>query len=131
MLNNLREIADHYHVSLSDYELARGIIGSAYRQCDFLIMPDGKPYLFRWFVVPPSKQGNVYFHIQVADDPERPLHDHPWDNFSVILSGGYVELLSRDGGEPEVYPRCKGDVVARAAEWGHRLLMPEGIRNGS
>jgi hypothetical protein len=123
MLNNLREIADHYQITKGDYELACDIVGSGYRTADLVIAPDGKPYLYRWHVIPQSDWGNVYFHIQVADDPERPLHDHPWDNTSVILSGGYFELLSRDGGEPQPYYRYVGDKIDRKADWGHQLLM--------
>lgn len=131
MLNNLREIANHYHITGADYELAGGIIGSRYRMADLVIAPDGSPYLYRWHIVPPSMAASVYFHIQVADDPERPLHDHPWDNMSVILSGGYDELLAT---QPDlrcslvsVVRRRVGDTVTRKAAWAHRLLLPDGV----
>lgn len=135
MLNNLREICDHYHVTRADYDLAVGIVGSGFRQCDLPIMPDGNPYLFRWHVVPHNHRANVFFHIQVADDPKRPLHDHPWDNMSVILSGGYTELLAHEMDCPTPdrkpfiiqYKRLTGAVIHRDASDGHRLLMPEGV----
>jgi hypothetical protein len=42
-----------------------------------VIAPDGQPYLYRWHVIERNPEANTYFHIQVDDDPERPLHDHP------------------------------------------------------
>ena len=130
MLNNLREICDHYHVTGEDYNLAVGIVGSAYKVADLTIAPDGKPYLYRWHVVPQSAAGNVYFHIQVADDPERPLHDHPWDNTSVILSGGYTEIICLPASPyvTERVERLRGDTIFRMADWGHRLLLPGDVR---
>lgn len=98
---------------------------------DLVIAPDGDPYLYRWHVIPRNRQANVYFHIQTASDPERPLHDHPWHNTSVILSGGYDEIINPDplsdpGGEKTISRRV-GDVVSREASVAHRLILPEGI----
>ncbi len=129
MLNNLREVCNHYHVTSDDYEMARKIIDSGYRTADLVIAPNGSAYLYRWHVVPQNDRGNIYFHIQVADDPKRPLHDHPWDNMSVILSGGYVEYLCHPGytWPHEIYQREVGDVVQRRATQPHRLLLPDGV----
>lgn len=100
------------------------------REPDLVITPDGKPYLYRWHVIPRNEKGNVYLHIQVADDPERPLHDHPWDNVSVILAGGYLEHFVLDprggyelGGEDGLLVRVPGETVFRRAESAHRLLL--------
>ena len=95
---------------------------------DLVIEPDGKPYLYRWHLLPRSEMVNVYFHLQVGNDPVRPLHDHPYDNHSVILAGGYDEVwMSPD--EPAAVCRefRKGDCIARKAEEAHRLLLPDGI----
>jgi len=82
-----------------DKEIASQYIGSLYRPPDLVIAPKGYgEYLFRWYVIPRNREANVYFHIQTQSDPERPLHDHPWDNTSVILSGGYDEIIDT---EPE------------------------------
>lgn len=118
-------------LSNEDLGIAMSILGGP-RDPDITLAPDGNPYLYRWHVIPRNRAANVYFHIQVASDPERPLHDHPWDNQSVILSGGYTELLSsmptRYGSVPtSELRRSKGDVVCRRARWAHRLLMPEGV----
>lgn len=125
MLNNLREVANHYHITSDDYEMARGIVGSGYRQADLVIAPDGSPYLYRWHVVPQNDKANIYFHIQVADDPKRPRHDHPWDNTSVILAGGYKEELCAPGCTvtADIFYRWPGDVVFRLASQPHRLML--------
>lgn len=96
------------------------------READLIIAPDGRPYLYRWHVTQRNETGNVYLHLQVADDPERPLHDHPWDNMSVLLAGGYDELIQRDppNGSLRKLPRNKGDVVFRKATEAHRLFLP-------
>lgn len=101
---------------------------------DLEIAPDGKPYLYRWMLVDTTKAKN-YFHIQVSDDPERPLHDHPWDNSSIILAGGYDEIISKvDEGvapTPETthsVRRVPGEMIVRKASWAHRLLLPPGVK---
>lgn len=104
------------------------------RAPDLVIAPDGFPYLYRWHIIPRGKDGdgsNLYFHVQVNDDPERPLHNHPWDNMSVILAGGYKETLCMSEGEPtpdatNMFLRQKGDVIFRRARWSHRLTMLRG-----
>lgn len=95
---------------------------------DLVIAPDGNPYMYRWHIIR-GDDANTYFHVQVADDPERPLHDHPWDNFSVILSGGYREVMSMEAAMPTerntyTFNRKKGDVIYRHAAWPHRLFLP-------
>ena len=92
------------------------------------IAPDGNPYLFRWHLIERnSDRGNVYLHLQIASDPERPLHDHPWDNMSVILAGGYDEIWDQFPDRPGsvvVRELRKGDTVFRKAEEAHRLVLP-------
>lgn len=101
---------------------------------DLVIAAGGEaPYLFRWYMVPRRSVGaNVYFHIQVASDPLRPLHDHPWDNQSVILAGGYYELTEETTrwpaqASPVLRHRRPGDTVQRAAEDAHRLILPPSV----
>lgn len=96
---------------------------------DLVIAPDGDPYLYRWHLMPYPGPG-LYLHVQVKSDPERPLHDHPWDNMTTMLAGAYMEEYCED---PEHYPlkgctmRRKGDVVFRKATLAHRLILPEGV----
>lgn len=114
-----------------DRDVMKRYVGSVYRAPDLIIDSKEKgPYLFRWHVVPRCANGcNVYFHIQVASDPERPLHDHPWDNQSVILSGGYDEIVQAEPPNGDVVVRRlrKGDIAMRRATLAHRLELPAGI----
>lgn len=114
-----------------DRTLVWSILGST-REPDLIIAPDGEPYLYRWHLIPRNRFGaNAYLHLQVASDPERPLHDHPWDNQSVILSGGYLEIEEQTPGQTisrrAMKTRGKGDVIHRKAETAHRLVLPEGV----
>lgn len=115
----------------ADYHYAAGIVGrDRLFRPDLEIAPDGSPYLYRWHVVPRNRQANVYLHVQVASDPERPLHDHPWDNQSVIISGGYQEIINTNPpwGRQTTVLRGPGDVIHRKAAEAHRLILPEGTK---
>lgn len=117
-------------LSARDQEIMTALVGSINRQPDLTIAPHGVPYLYRWYVVPKDDdRGQVYFHVQVASDPDRPLHDHPWDNTSVILSGGYIEIVRTVGFWQTSYhmTRHKGDVIFREAALSHRLILPDGV----
>jgi len=127
--NPLMDLCAKHSVEPYDWQLAQKYVPDG-RAPDLKIAPDGELYLARWYVVPRNGHGNVYFHLQVANDPERPLHDHPWDNTSILLAGGYREIIwdpkqNRGMGELE-FRRDPGDVVHRPAEWAHRLFLPAG-----
>ncbi len=132
MLNNLREICETYRVSTPDAYLAGQIVGDPFKTADLILSPDGVPYLYRWHVVPRNDRGNVYFHIQVRSDPERPRHDHPWDNCTTILAGAYLEDFCptpaslRQASISQVFLRTSGQVIRRQAADAHRLIMPLG-----
>jgi hypothetical protein len=115
-------------MSTEHLAIARMYLGDLEREPNLVIAPDGEPYLYRWFMVPHNKKANVYFHVQVGDDPERPLHDHPWDNFSVILAGGYDEIIQPlpPDGTVRTIRREPGNVIFRTAYCAHRLLLPTG-----
>lgn len=87
---------------------------------DFII---GANYLRRWWIVPRNPFCSVYLHEILQSDDDRALHDHPWDNTSVVLDGGYTEHTP-DG----VFERVAGDVVSRPAQSMHRLVIPDGGR---
>lgn len=114
-----------HRLTPEDLEIAKAYVSDG-RKADLTIAPDGKPYIYRWHVVR-GAEACVYFHMQIADDPERPLHDHPWDNMTVILAGGYRERYQTQPPHSKVWmvDRKKGDVVFRAATTAHRLLMGE------
>jgi hypothetical protein len=118
---------DFGKLKFEDRQMFLNFVGEL-REPDLIIAPDGNPYLWRWHVTPAKGPANIYLHIQTNDDPERPLHDHPWDNTSVILAGGYKEMLSLTEGEPSpettsTFLRQKGDMIHRKAAWAHRLKL--------
>jgi len=92
-------------------------------------------YLSRWFLVvqkdrqdpcippgtPRSRRGQVYLHWFSGSDDARALHDHPWWNVSVVLSGEYREVLV-----DRVVIRRAGDVVFRRATTAHRIVVENG-----
>lgn len=90
------------------------------RNPDFII---GDNYLRRWWVIPRNEKQNVYLHEILHSDDDRALHDHPWENTSVLLEGSYEEHT------PEgIFQRVAGDVVRRPATAQHRLVIPDGGR---
>jgi hypothetical protein len=91
------------------------------REPDFVIGEPANPYMRRWFVVPRNPMLNVYLHEILRSDDDRALHDHPWPNRSLLIAGSYVEHLPEG---PIV--RHAGDVVDRAAEAAHRLIVEPG-----
>lgn len=93
----------------------------ASRPPDFVI---GDAYLRRWHVIPPNSMANVYLHEINRSDDDRALHDHPWDNTSVLLKGRYIEHQPLDVRQV----RYEGSVARRKASDLHRLEMFEGER---
>lgn len=91
------------------------------RPPDFTITRDGRPYLRRWYVVPRNVNANVYLHHICQDDLDRALHDHPWDNTTIVLRGGYVEYTPLGS-----HYRRAGNVVHRKAEDLHRIIVGAG-----
>lgn len=88
------------------------------RPADFVIAHDGQDYLRRWWVVPRNNYSNVYLHKILMPDDDRALHDHPWDNTSLIIKGSYREITP--AGE---FIRSPGDIINRKATDAHRLEL--------
>ena len=67
---------------------------------DFRIPPDESipAYMERWWRIPRNAFFNFYWHIVLRSDDDRALHDHPWWNFSIVISGGYWEHRINEGG---------------------------------
>ena len=75
----------------------------------------------RWWLIPRNYSQNIYLHQILISDDVRALHDHPWDNTSFLLAGGYTEVTPE--GE---FVREVGSVIHRKATDAHRLVIPEG-----
>lgn len=91
------------------------------RAPDFIIGDPDRPYLRRWWIVPRNVGLNVYLHEILRSDDDRALHDHPWDNRSMLLIGGYIEHTPAGS-----FGREAGSIVNRAATDAHRLEVVEG-----
>lgn len=115
------------------------------REPDQIIGEPDNVYLKRWFVTPRSPWGNTYLHAILRSDDDRALHDHPFDNRSLVLDGGYWEHLTTLPVEPgftlknAAYElpsvrtpsrvwRGPGSSVMRAADAPHRLELE--VRDG-
>jgi hypothetical protein len=94
------------------------------RSPDFIIGSPDRPYLLRWWLIPRNRFFNVYLHKIMRDDDDRALHDHPWANLSIILSGGYLEWRSHAWDKyMDVVWRGRGSIVFRRATDAHRLSL--------
>lgn len=89
------------------------------RPPDFVIGNPADPYLRRWWLAPRSDKGNVYLHNIRKSDSDRALHDHPWDNLTIVLKGVYVEVTPTGSDL-----RIEGDVAWRKATDRHRIVLP-------
>lgn len=91
----------------------------ANRSPDFIIGGEENPYIKRWWLTPRApEETKAYLHNQLRDDEDRAMHDHPADNISIILEGGYIEHTPRG-----VFARRAGDVISRKAVDLHRLVL--------
>lgn len=84
------------------------------REPDFVI---GGDYMRRWYILPRNESLNLYLHETLRDDDDV-MHDHPWDNTSFVIRGGYVEHTPL-----ATYRRLPGDLVQRKAVDAHRLEL--------
>lgn len=114
-------------MSMIDYASPAQMMGWALhamrRAPDFVIGEAANPYLRRWWVVPRNEGCNVYLHEILRSDDDRALHDHPWDNTSMLIDGRYIEHT------PEgVFERVAGSTVQRLATDRHRLEVFPGER---
>lgn len=96
---------------------------------------DGSLYMERFWLRPYSEQRDrwaVRVHHLVTEDLDRELHDHPWDFYSVVLRGGYIEARpfgtepdfgALDGGERcRLIERRAGSIAFRRATDRHRIV---------
>lgn len=100
---------------------------AARRPPDLIIGTVDNPYVHRWWVIPRNEVCNIYLHLFLRDDDDRALHDHPWDNASLVLASGYNEVVPVDVLEPagltKSIERRPGDLIRRTAEDAHRVVL--------
>jgi hypothetical protein len=73
-------------------------------------------YMSRWYLQTPWF--TVRLHHILRSDEARALHDHPWDFWSLLLTGGYTEITPTG---TRRWPWCS--LVRRRAEDLHRLVL--------
>lgn len=98
----------------------------AARAPDFLIGGDVNPYMRRWWVIPRNRIFNIYLHHFLRSDDDRALHDHPWWNVSLILTGGYSEHTIAAGGVSHRVRYEAGNLRFRHARFAHRVELDTG-----
>ena len=78
----------------------------------------GELHFTRWSIFSFKRLNiNLFLHkIEKADDDKHP-HDHPWNFFSLILHGGYVERIG-----DSVYVRRPGSFSYKNCTKCHRVL---------
>jgi hypothetical protein len=96
----------------------------------------GEIYMERYWLKQPDASGgnSIRIHHTMRSDFDRALHDHPWPSTSIVLKGGYFEILPKDQGQDSSKDstdfqrvwRSAGDVVSRAAHDRHRLEIVPG-----
>lgn len=96
------------------------------RPPDVNIGKEDDVYMRRWWVIPRNRVFNIYLHNFLRSDDDRALHDHPWWNASILLSGQYTEHTIAAGGVNRrvVYPT--GAVKLRGAKYAHRVELTHG-----
>lgn len=88
------------------------------RDADFIIRPQGNPQTYRWWIIPRNRLFNIYLHRFVLSDEDRALHDHPWINASILLSGEYIEHTPSGK-----FNRKEGFAYFRRARSPHRIEL--------
>lgn len=66
---------------------------SGFLPCKIIKGEEGQPYLERYMIARWGKDGQntIFLHRFLDSDPDRGIHDHPWDSKSFIITGGYNE----------------------------------------
>ena len=81
------------------------------------------PYLEKWLVHKDGKGNARYVHRFLRSDQDDEMHDHPWDNITICVEGGYWNVTPT--GRFWIAP---GDIVRRAAAEFHRVELEPGIQ---
>lgn len=76
---------------------------------------DGSVFMRRYRLLR-TRWGGFYLHQFLRGDEDKCLHDHPWRFVTLILSGGYTEVLPNG-----TRWRPPGTLLYRPAEHRHRV----------
>lgn len=78
-------------------------------------------FLHKYHLGALANDRRAYLHHIVRSDIDD-FHDHPWENTSVILAGGYWEVTPEGR-----WWRARGDVIQRSARALHRIELEPGL----
>lgn len=93
------------------------------RRFDITDINRASVYLRRWSLALPFGW-TIKLHNIRRTDNDRCQHDHPWPFWTLILWGGYVELV---GEENRLHRCCVGRLYYRPADFRHRIIeLPRG-----
>lgn len=128
---NLHRAIDYTLIGLLSQRLAHALAKLAHRimdrrSPDVIIGGREDPYLLRWWLIPRNPVFNVYLHLFLRSDDDRALHDHPWFNASVLLSGHYIEHTIPAGGVNVRTVYRAGDIKLRGPRSAHRVELING-----
>lgn len=117
------------HTPLQEETFLIGERGDAWAFTSYPI-GEGTPYMERWILYTPWRSFRLH-HI-LRSDHDRDLHDHPFDFWTFLLTGGYVEVLPTHAAPCSIVG-CFGYTVERrrrqfsfrhvVAETPHRLVL--------
>ena len=79
------------------------------------------PYLEKWHLARQPDGSASLIHRFLRSDGDDELHDHPWDNRTLMISDGYWEVTAN--GRRWIAP---GDIVVRKATDFHRIELEPG-----
>jgi hypothetical protein len=101
------------------------------RPPDFVIWQDDQIYLRRWHLLPRNRWFKVYLHNFLRSDEDRAMHDHPYRNVSILLSGSYIEWFKGDeltewAMRRPWRPWAPWRLTFRRAETAHRVQLIAG-----
>jgi hypothetical protein len=101
---------------------------SARLPCRLIDGEHGEPYLERYYLFGVFGW-HAYLHRFVDSDPDRGLHDHPWERaLSLVLSGGYDEMRPRaaDPGQTCIRTLGPGRLNRLRGTDFHRVVLRQG-----
>lgn len=106
------------------------VSGEPSRAPDLTIGTKADPQTRRWHLPCPQELWDagwrLNLHQWLKSDDDRALHDHRADSFSLLLTGGYYEVLTHAWEAEQIkvwYPQ--GSVIHRKAEQPHRVELED------
>lgn len=80
------------------------------------------PYLEKWRLSQDADGSARMLHRFLRSDGDEEFHDHPWDNRTLMISGGYWDVTptSRQWVAP-------GEILIRKAHDFHRIELEDGV----